>query len=43
MSKSIHFLSLDVHKESVAVCIAPSDATVVRHFGGTSSTSPQNF
>jgi len=26
MSKSIHFLGLDVHKESVAVSIAPSDS-----------------
>ena len=33
MSQSIHFLGLDVHKESVAVSIAPSDATEVRFYG----------
>ena len=33
MSRVIHFIGLDVHKESVAVSIAPSDATEVRHYG----------
>ncbi len=33
MSKSIHFIGLDVHKESVAISIAPSDSTEVRHCG----------
>ena len=33
MSQSIHFVGLDVHKESVAVSIAPSDSTEVRHYG----------
>ncbi len=33
MSKVIHFLGLDVHKESVAVSIAPSDSTEVRFYG----------
>jgi len=33
MSKIIHFLGLDVHKESVALSIAPSDATEVRFYG----------
>lgn len=33
MSKIIHFLGLDVHKESVAVSIAPSDSTEVRFYG----------
>jgi transposase len=33
MSKIIHFIGLDVHKESVAVSIAPSDSTEVRFYG----------
>lgn len=33
MSKSIHFLGLDVHQESVALSIAPGDSTEVRHYG----------
>ena len=33
MSKIIHFLGLNVHKETVAVSIAPSDATEVRFYG----------
>jgi transposase len=33
MSKIIHFLGLDVHKESVAVSIAPSDSSEVRFYG----------
>jgi transposase len=33
MIKIIHFLGLDVHKESVAVSIAPSNSTELRHYG----------
>ena len=33
MSQSIHFLGLGVHQESVAMSIAPSAATEVRHYG----------
>lgn len=33
MSKIIHFIGLDVHKESVALSIAPSDSTEVRFYG----------
>ena len=33
MSTVIHFIGLDVHKESVAVSIAPSNSTEVRHYG----------
>ena len=33
MSQTIHFLGLDVHKESVSVSIAPGDSTEVRHYG----------
>jgi len=33
MSQSIHFIGLDVHKESVALSIAPGDSTEVRHYG----------
>ena len=29
----MHFLGLDVHKESVAVSIAPSDSIEVCHYG----------
>jgi len=38
MSQVIHFLGLDVHKESVAVSIAPSDSTEVRHYGSIGGT-----
>ena len=40
MSNVIHFIGLDVHKESVSVSIAPSNSTEVRHYrtiGGTPS------
>jgi transposase len=33
MSTVIHFIGLDVHKESVSVSIAPSNCTEVRHYG----------
>ena len=33
MSKIIHFIGLDVHKESVAPSIAPGDSTEVRFYG----------
>ncbi len=33
MSQSIHFPGLDVHKESVAVSLAPCDSTEVRFYG----------
>lgn len=33
MSTVIHYIGLDVHKESVAVSIAPSESTEVRHYG----------
>lgn len=33
MSQIIYFIGLDVHKESVAVSIAPSDSTEVRFYG----------
>ena len=33
MSNVIHFIGLDVHKDSIAVSIAPSDSTEVRFYG----------
>src|SRR5258705_7258816 len=33
MSTVIHFIGLDVHKESVSVSIAPSNSTEVRFYG----------
>jgi transposase len=33
MSKIIHFIGLDVHKDSIAVSIAPSDSQEVRFYG----------
>jgi len=33
MNKSIHYLGLDVHKESIAVSIAPAHSTEVRRYG----------
>jgi transposase len=38
MNTVIHFIGLDVHKESVAVSIAPSNATEVRHYGTIGGT-----
>ena len=33
MNKTVHYLGLDVHKESIAVSIAPQDAKEVRRYG----------
>ena len=33
MNKKVHYIGLDVHKESIAVAIAPQDNTEVRHYG----------
>ena len=33
MSKTVHYLGLDVHKDSIAVAIAPADSIEVRHYG----------
>ena len=33
MNKVIHYVGLDVHKESIAVAIAPQHATEVRRYG----------
>ena len=33
MSTVIHFIGLDVHKESIAVSIAPSNSAEVRFYG----------
>jgi transposase len=33
MSQSIHYLGLDVHKETIAVSIAPANSTEVRRYG----------
>ena len=33
MSKMIHYIGLDVHKESIAVAIAPENTTEVRGYG----------
>ena len=33
MNKVIHYIGLDVHKESIAVSIAPSNSTEVRRYG----------
>ena len=33
MNKVIHYVGLDVHKESIAVAIAPQHATEVRQYG----------
>jgi transposase len=33
MNKIIHYLGLDVHKESIAVSIAPANSTEVRRYG----------
>jgi transposase len=33
MSKRVHYIGLDVHKETIAVAIAPADNTEVRNYG----------
>jgi transposase len=33
MNKTVHYLGLDVHKETIAVSIAPQDAQEVRRYG----------
>ena len=33
MNKVIHYIGLDVHKESIAVSIAPQHSTEVRRYG----------
>ena len=33
MSKTVHYLGLDVHKETIAVSIAPAHSTEVRRYG----------
>jgi len=33
MNKTVHYLGLDVHKESIAVGIAPANSTEVRRYG----------
>ena len=33
MSKIVHYIGLDVHKETIAVSIAPQNSTEVRRYG----------
>lgn len=33
MNKIVHYIGLDVHKESIAVSIAPQNSTEVRRYG----------
>src|SRR5258705_2726183 len=33
MSKIVHYIGLDVHKDSIAVAIAPQNSTEVRRYG----------
>jgi transposase len=33
MNKIVHYLGLDVHKETIAVAIAPANPSEVRHYG----------
>lgn len=33
MNKTVHYLGLDVHKETIAVAIAPQNTAEVRHYG----------
>ena len=33
MSKMIHYIGFDVHKDSIAVAIAPQDTAEVRRYG----------
>ena len=33
MNKSVHYIGLDVHKDSIAAAIAPQNSTEVRRYG----------
>ena len=33
MNKTVHYIGLDVHKESIAVAVAPANTTEVRRHG----------
>jgi hypothetical protein len=33
MNKIVHYIGLDVHKDSIAVAIAPQNSTEVRRYG----------
>ena len=33
MSKRVHYIGLDVHKETIAVAIAPEGSSEVRNYG----------
>ena len=33
MKKTVHYIGLDVHKETIAVAIAPAGDTEVRNYG----------
>ena len=33
MNKKVHYIGLDVHKETIAVSIAPQDSAEVRRYG----------
>jgi hypothetical protein len=33
MKKTVHYIGLDVHKETIAVSIAPADSAEVRRYG----------
>ena len=41
MNKIVHYLGLDVHKESIAVSIAPQHSTEVRRYGIIGGTLAQ--
>lgn len=38
MNKTVHYLGLDVHKETIAVSIAPANSTEVRRYGIVNGT-----
>jgi hypothetical protein len=38
MNKIVHYVGLDVHKDSIAVSIAPPNSTEVRRYGGIGGT-----
>jgi len=38
MKKSVHYIGLDVHKETIAVAIAPGNTAEVRHYGNVGGT-----
>jgi hypothetical protein len=43
MNKIVHYIGLDVHKDSIAVAIAPQDCTEVRRYNWRAGAGRRAF